>query len=99
LKASALNTAVTSCLQALRNSLFFRAWIYVGALLLALAGVLATNPLRHLDVLLVALGALAKDLVYLLWWPGSDFRYHWWTVLCVLVIPLMLLARRRESAR
>ena len=99
LRATALNTSVMSFLNAIRNSVLFQAWVYLAALLAVLAGVLITNPRRHLDVLFVGLGALAKDLVYLVWWPSYDFRYHFWTVICVLAIPLMLLARNRDSRR
>jgi hypothetical protein len=38
----------------------------------------------------VGFGGLARDAVFLVWWPGFDFRYHWWTALCVFVVPLIL---------
>jgi hypothetical protein len=94
-----LNRAVMSSLAAVRNSVLFQAWIYLGALLLLLAFLLIAGPRRHFGPWMVGLGALAKDLVYLVWWPGYDFRYHWWTMLCVLIVPLLLLAERRHAPR
>jgi hypothetical protein len=88
-----------SSLAAVRNSVLFQAWIYLGALLLLLAFLLIAGPRRHFGPWMVGLGALAKDLVYLVWWPGYDFRYHWWTMLCVLIVPLLLLAERRHAPR
>lgn len=94
---SALHGRVRELLTGVSTSFLFRAWFWVLALvaLVAVSGLL--GPSRNVGPLLLGLGALAKDSIYFLWWPGYDFRYHWWTVLSVLALPLLILASRREG--
>ncbi|MFN7131686.1 MAG: hypothetical protein ACK4N5_06360, partial [Myxococcales bacterium] len=99
LRKSALNDGVMALLRSVANSPLFRPWYYVLAVLLLALGVLATTRSLLHPAMLLAVSALAKESIYLLWWSGYDFRYHWWTVFCVFLIPLVALALRRERAQ
>jgi hypothetical protein len=98
LRVSALNARVMDVLIFLQDSVVFRAWVYFLLLVLFIPALAWLGLREHLGALLVAVGALAKELLYLAWWPGYDFRYHWWTVLCVLLLPFFVLAVRRTEA-
>jgi hypothetical protein len=101
LHQSALNAWVMKALHALKDTWVFRAWVYCVVLLVWLAATVALGLRQHHGAFLVGAGALAKELLYLLWWPGFDFRYHWWTVITVMLMPMMVipvLIRRKGSA-
>jgi hypothetical protein len=93
-----LNQAVMDWLRSIQNSLFFRGWAYLVAVLALGAGGLA---LRRLDAAGAALcaSALGYALPYIPTCPAGDFRYLWWTVLATLLLAATLLAdRRRDDA-
>jgi len=94
---SALNEAVMPGLHAIQDSLFFRGWAYLVAVVALGAGGLL---LRRLDAAGLALcaSALAYALPYIPTCPAGDFRYLWWTVLATLLLALTLLADRRAPA-
>jgi hypothetical protein len=89
-----LNEAAMAVLHRVQNSLFFRGWAYLVAVVALGAGGLL---MRRLDAAGMALcaSALAYALPYIPTCPAGDFRYLWWTVLATLLLAATLLADRR----
>jgi hypothetical protein len=97
LRESWLNNAVMKALRGLQHTAFFRAWYYLAALLALLAALIALGAHPLHPAVLVAASALLKELLYLTWWSTYDFRYHWWTVFAIFLVPLVWLASRRVA--
>jgi hypothetical protein len=97
LHESWLNTAVMRMLGELRHTAFFRTWYYLAGLLMLLAVLVALGAHPLHPAVLVAASALLKEALYVTWWSTYDFRYHWWTVFAVFLVPLVWLASRRVA--
>lgn len=84
------NARLTRGLEQLRDSLFFRPWLYV---LLAAAGGLYSLRLRApaaTPARAIAASGLLYMGTYVPFAPAADFRYVWWLVLTVVLLPLLL---------
>jgi hypothetical protein len=93
---TALNRAASTLLERLRDSPFFRAWIYFAAAALVLAVAAATRTASRATWFVgISIVSYVAPLFFVD--PAPDFRYVWWAVVACLVLPLTL--RRQETTR
>lgn len=78
------------------SELWFRPYLYLGAMLLLVAALAATGRLRPVTAALAA-SAFLYTAPYLFVAPTTDFRYVWWPVLASIVLPLVALAEGRAA--
>jgi hypothetical protein len=90
-----LNKWAMLYLEVTRNSIFFRAWVY---LLLTLVIILASFRLlsSRSALLSLAFSTYLYAFAYLVVAPTGAFRYIWWSVVGSLLMPLTLWAERRR---
>jgi hypothetical protein len=82
---SPLNRTVMRFLHAVRNTFFFRGWLYIAVLLLGLGAVLSRHlPQRSVITAMIASGLL-NGLPHLVIGVGCDFRFLFWTVVTALL--------------
>ena len=102
-----LNDWVMNGLQFIRNSFFFRGWIYTLALTLILAwqtfklwGMWSKRKSQNwcdLDIYITAfaLSGLLNSLAYYFISLTCDFRYNLWSVITALVCTIMIISQSR----
>ena len=90
-RSSKINTTVMQALATLRNTLFFRPWIFVSAIIVMLIASLRLPPKARIPLLMLGISALLYEGAYLVIGPGCDFRLSWYTVLAALVMPLLMV--------
>jgi len=92
-----LNKWAMLYLEVTRNSIFFRAWMY---LLLTLLTVVASFRYRRArpTLLSLALSIYLYAFAYLFVTPTGAFRYIWWSVVGSLLMPLTLWSELRSPA-
>ncbi|MFO1519194.1 MAG: hypothetical protein U1F57_05990 [bacterium] len=77
-----INDKALDVLNSLRNSLFFRAWVY---LLLSILLFLYGWRAQNLPIFSLTLSGILYGAHYFLVAPACEFRYLWWSVLSVLI--------------
>ena len=82
-----------AALHALENSLLFRPWVWLAALLALMAAAALLGRQVGVVVTLGTSGVLYL-LPYFVVGPTCDFRYAWWTVLSALLSAVALAAPR-----
>jgi hypothetical protein len=90
---SALNLWVMTFLIGVKNSLFFRGWFHA-ALILASLGLSLSRRGMPAGSLALGLSGLCYLASYLLVSPACDFRLIWWTVICAMIFPVLILSER-----
>ncbi len=96
---TSLNRWVMAYLEAVKNSVLFRAWLYL-VLAVALPAVAWTlERERRLAALVLGASGVLYSLPYFFIAPDCDFRYNWWTVLAVVLLPFLLPSRLEEAVR
>lgn len=100
LSHSAANRLATRVLLALRNSLFFRGWIYLLVLLAAAVAVALRGLRAHWAAATLAASGILYAAPYFFFAPAPDFRYLWWSILCAVLLPFALGMERvhRQAA-
>jgi hypothetical protein len=77
-----------------RNSLVFRGWPYLLACLLLMLLPLIPGVRASRAFWAVGASVLANQAPYFLLAPGANFRYSWWAVACLPLLPLTLALPR-----
>jgi hypothetical protein len=92
-----INRRASEILERLRDSMFFRAWVYLaGATILLIVAAAARVTTRASWVL--AASAASYVTPYFFVSPAPDFRYVWWPVVACLALPLTFRRGCRDSA-
>ena len=90
-RPTGLNDPVMRALQAMKNSLLFRGWVYV---LLALVGtgwaIARWRRRPNVPFLVLTSSALLYFLPSVFFATACDFRLLWWGVVALLISPLVL---------
>lgn len=91
-RGGVLNRGVMVCLNMLKNSIFFRVWLYgltiPGVMLLAVS----IRKNHRAGVYAVGCSGAFNLLHYFFVGDAPDFRYSWWTVCALLLISAITLA-------
>ncbi len=89
LHRSRLNVAVMEVLGKIRDTLLFRAWLYLSVLVTLCGGAIARRRATPATLALTA-SAVCYVVPYFFVSPVADFRYVWWPVLATLMLPFTL---------
>ncbi|MFY0577104.1 hypothetical protein ACN28S_24805 [Cystobacter fuscus] len=92
------NARLMRVLEQLRDGLFFRPWVYV--LLVLVGGICAMRlrPPASTPARAIAASGLLYMGTYVPFAPTADFRYVWWLVLTVVLLPLLLWRALRGAS-
>ncbi len=86
-----LNDWVFRGLYRVKDTIFFRAWFFLGIILFTLVGLLLTKRRKFISVHAVGLSGLCYELAYFFVGTASDFRMSWWTVCAAVLVVLLAL--------